>query len=218
MNSSSHNPILIEVKALIEGLIEEGVLKTPEIIEAFRNVDRADFVLEKDRARAHEDLALDIGFGKTISQPSVVALMLELLGPRKGDRILDVGSGSGWTTALLAAIVGSHGRVYGVEIDPHLVRFGQGNLAKYFSPWAQIFYAGRVLGFPAEAPFKKILVSATSETISRELADQLENTGTMVVPIGGSIWQIRKYDGYAFVPLIYRTSDPGFNPDASLGA
>jgi len=95
--------------ALIDDLIAEGWLKTPEIINAFRAVKREDFLPDKDRDLAEMNEALPIGSGQTISQPLVVAFMLEQLQPRAGEKILDIGSGSGWTSALLAHIVSGGG-------------------------------------------------------------------------------------------------------------
>src|SRR3990167_7860263 len=91
--------------ALIKQLIADGYLKTPEIIGAFRAVDRARFVGEENMNLAYEDTALPIGYGATISQPAVVAFMFEKLQPRAGDRVLDIGSGSGWTSAMLAEVI-----------------------------------------------------------------------------------------------------------------
>ncbi len=87
---------------LINDLIHSKALYSDNIIEAFRNVDRADFVLNKNDSTIYGDFPLSIGYQQTISQPTTVAMMLEMLEPRMGDKILDIGSGSGWTTALLA--------------------------------------------------------------------------------------------------------------------
>ena len=102
-----------EYENLIESLIKDGYLKTPSIIEAFKNIDRADFVPEECKGDACVNAPLPIGFEQTISQPLTVAFMIELLEPKPGERILDIGSGSGWVTAILAYIVGSEGKVIG---------------------------------------------------------------------------------------------------------
>ena len=206
--------------ALIEKLIADKMLKSEEIIEAFRRIDRADFVPEEYGDEAYGDYPLPIGRGQTISQPSTVAFMLELLRPAEGDRILDVGSGSGWTTALLAQIVGPKGRVWGLELLPELAKFGSENLAKYDFPHAGIQQArstgsgqaGDVLGLPQEAPFDKILVSAAGQEIPKELINQLKVGGRMIIPVQSSVWKIDKiseekvdkaeFPGFVFVPLI----------------
>lgn len=118
---------------LIEQLISEGALKTKGIISAFRKIKREDFMLPETLAEAEENHPVPIGFGQTISQPFTVAFMLELLQPKEGDKILDIGSGSGWTTALLAEIVGPKGKVYAIERIPELKKFGENNVRKYFS-------------------------------------------------------------------------------------
>ena len=193
------------------------VLATPRLKEAFRAIDRADFVHSDYLPEAYEDYPLPIGKGQTISQPATVAFMLEQLGVAPGERVLDVGSGSGWTTALLGSIVGERGRVFGIELVPEIVDFGKHNLAKYHLPQATIEEAGRgVLGKSAEAPFDRILVSAAAEKLPQELVSQLKEGGVMVAPLGDSICRIEKrgagkitkkcYPGFAFVPLIERKS------------
>ena len=199
--------------ALIESMIERGVLKTPRVIKAFRSVDRADFVLPKYTEEAYGDYPLPIGGGGTISQPSTVAFILELLSPELGDTVLDVGSGSGWTTALLSELVGPKGAVWGVEIVPQLVKFGKENLAKYDFPHANITTADKdTLGLPKHAPYDKILVSAAAEELPEQLIEQLAAGGRLVIPIVNSIWQIDKkedgeikekeFHGFVFVPLL----------------
>lgn len=201
-------------RELVQYLIQTGVLTTTRIISAFEIVDRGDFVCDfiydED---VYGDYPLSIGSGQTISQPSTVAFMMELLQPQVGDKILDVGSGSGWTTALLAEIVGQNkGLVYGVEIIPDLVDFGTRNIAKYNFTNVQILQAGKKYGLPEYAPYNKILVSAAGNTIPEDLIAQLEIGGTMVIPVQNDIMRYVKrtqndgdleyFHGFSFVPLI----------------
>jgi len=123
---------------LVENLIRQGYLKTPAVIDAFKTINRTDFLpsnLAENRNEleklAEYDQALPIGEGQTISQPAVVAFMLELLNIQKGNNVLDIGSGSGWTTALLAQLVGPKGLVIAIERIPELYEFGRKNVGKY---------------------------------------------------------------------------------------
>lgn len=140
--------------------------------------------------------------------------MLELLEVETGHRVLDVGSGSGWTTALLAHLVGPTGRVLGVELVPELAEWGADNLAGQDTPWASIRPADPdVLGIPAEAPFDRILVSATARSLPDELVEQLTDDGVMVAPVGSTMTRVRRsgpdpadvdittHGSYSFVPL-----------------
>ncbi len=199
--------------ALVAALRREGALVSKPVTDAFRAIDRALFVPTESRIFAYEDRPLPIGFGQTISQPTTVAFMLEQLGTKPSDRILDVGSGSGWTTALLASLVGPKGRVIGTEIIPELIRFGQENLARFDFPRARILTARKdIVGFPDEAPYDRILVSAAAETLPRSLVAQLKTGGTLVIPVRNSVWRLTKenennlsaveYPGFRFVPLI----------------
>lgn len=201
------------MEELVRSLIEEGVLKTGNIISAFRSIDRRDFILPGDELYAYIDTPLQIGQGQTISQPYTVAFMMELLRPKMGEKILDVGSGSGWTTALLAHIVGEKGYVIGLELIPELVTFGSMNLAKYNFKQATIAQAEKKLGKSKDAPYDKILVSAGNQEVPQELLDQLKVGGILVIPILDAIWkivkvnktksEIEKFEGFTFVPLIY---------------
>ncbi len=206
------------MEELAEKLIREGALATPRIIRAFRAIDRKNFVPAEYAAEAYEDYPLPIGAEQTISQPTTVAFMLELLAPRPGDRALDVGAGSGWTTALLAEIVGPRGSVVGVERIPELAARGSANLAGYGFPNARIVRAGKVLGFPAAAPYDRILVSAEAGSVPETLADQLAEGGVMAIPVRGAIVKATKrrgklafepHEGFAFVPLIEEKESPG---------
>ncbi|MDX1766079.1 MAG: protein-L-isoaspartate O-methyltransferase [Candidatus Saccharimonadales bacterium] len=196
---------------VVDQLQKFGVLKTPLLIEAFQKVKRLDFLPEDLRANAEADHPLPIGFGQTNSQPYTVAFMLELLELESGQQVLDVGSGSGWTTALLAQAVGKNGSVIGVERVPQLVEFGSQNLDKYKFRNAAIIQSLEIFGWPDEGPYDRILVSAEAVEIPRELIEQLIDGGVMVIPVGNSILKVIKqgkdlktteYPGFVFVPLI----------------
>lgn len=199
--------------SLIGYLIESGILHSKQIIEAFKNVDRADFVShDVHSSMIYGDFPLQIGHQQTISQPSTVAKMLEMLTPKEGDKILDIGSGSGWTTALLAYIVKDKGLVIGVERIRSLMEFGRTNLKKYKFTNAEIMQAGATLGLPSEK-FDKILVSASAQEFPTKLTQQLKIGGKLVIPVGDYIFEVTKraddelevleHYGYSFVPLIY---------------
>ena len=188
------------------------MLVSPNIVKAFEIVDRKDFVKPEYKERTYEDRPLAIGLGQTISQPSTVAFMLERLGVEKGDKILDVGSGSGWTTALLSYLTGSKGEVIGVERLEPLLKFGSVNIKKYSYGPTKIVRAEEEFGFKEEGPYNKILVSAAAQEIPQELIGQLKVGGTLVLPVKSSIYKVTKisendiehdeYNGFSFVPLV----------------
>ncbi|MCK9491594.1 MAG: protein-L-isoaspartate O-methyltransferase [Sulfurimonas sp.] len=197
---------------MVDYLVNVGTLRSNRVIEAFRNINRADFVVDRYSKNIYEDYPLSIGNGQTISQPRTVAMMLEMLSPNEADKILDIGSGSGWTTALLAYIVGESGSVVGVERVGELVKFGNTNLKKYKFKNAKIVEAGDELGIPDEE-FDRILVSAAAAELPYELIEQLRVGGKLIIPIRSSIFEIIKKEdgsfdanehyGFTFVPLIY---------------
>jgi len=200
---------------LIDSLVKEGWLKTPRIIEAFRKIKRVDFLPKGMENLAELNEALPIGYGQTISQPLVVAFMIEQLQPQPGDKILDVGSGSGWTSALLGEIVGEQGKVIAIEVIPELKDFGEKNVKKYNlvkKGQVQFIWADGSKGYKKGAPFDKILVSAAAEKCFPAWKEQLKVGGRIVTPISSSIWLFIKksekefeeieYPGFAFVPLI----------------
>ena len=180
--------------------------------EAFKRVDRRLFLPADLQYDAELDIPLPIGHGQTNSQPYTVKMMLSWLDVRLGQRVLDVGSGSGWTTALLAALVGKRGRVYAVELVPELVEFGKVNCRRAGITNAQFFEAGESLGLPAHAPYDRILVSASAQEVPVELLQQLEPNGKLVLPVKSDILEITKPDpetiettvhtGFSFVPLL----------------
>lgn len=202
-------------QALVDFLVQDGVLKTPAIIEAFRAIDRADFVPNHLRTEAYVNAPLPIGGGQTISQPWTVAFMLELLEPKRSQNILDVGSGSGWQTALLAQIVGGKGHVTALDVVPELCQKSMVSLDRY-----QFIQRGIVevhcqdahSGFAARAPYDRIIGAAMLEELPQAWVDQLQPNGLMVAPMSGSVWRWHKdidgklsaeeFPGFAFVPFV----------------
>jgi len=211
------------MKYLIKELMEEGILKTPSIIEAFEKVDRKDFVPEELKDKAYLNTPLPIGYGQTISQPLTVAFMLELLQPQVGDKILEVGSGSGWQTALLAHIVSGgdgRGKVIAAELIPELMAFGRKNVAKYGfikNGIVEFHSFNAVKGFSEKAPFDRIVSAASGLELPTAWKEQFKIGGKIVAPVKDAIHLLVKkgenefeesiYPGFAFVPLISLNED-----------
>jgi len=182
--------------------------KNNSIAEAFRSVNREEFVPSQYRNFAYEDTALPIGQGQTISQPSTIAFMLELLEIKDEQKILEIGSGSGYVLALLSKI-NPNGTIIGVERIKEFVNSSRENLKKFGN--IKIFHANGFNGLEKEAPFDRILVSAATQRIPPKLIDQLKINGILVIPIENSIVKLKKkknkneieeHEGFVFVPLL----------------
>ena len=185
------------------------------VAAAMLQVDRRGFLPRRQRPLAGEDRPLPIGRGQTNSQPRTVAAMLRLLELADGQHVLDVGAGSGWTTALIARLIGPEGSVVGVELEPDLAAWGGANVAAAAvasSASARVETARkRVLGWPWEAPYDRILVSATARQLPTDLVEQLAPDGSMVCVVGSKMLRVRHGAGgvptitehgyYSFVPL-----------------
>ncbi|MBN1916071.1 protein-L-isoaspartate O-methyltransferase [Candidatus Dojkabacteria bacterium] len=191
-----------------------SVVKEPRIKEAFRTVKREDFVKSEDRFYAYADMALEIGFGQTISQPTVVAQMLQLLNPKLGGKYLDIGAGSGFVSALIGKIVGSEGKVIGLERIQLLAEQARESISRYpeFSN-VTIYLKDGSKGFPEGAPYDGIHVGAAYDLIPEELIDQLKIGGKLVVPTKENDIRViiretkedtseKIYPGYVFVPIV----------------
>ena len=178
---------------------------------AMRLAPREHFLPALQRGLAGADRPLPIGHGQTSSQPRTVVDMLLLLDVHPGMRVLDVGAGSGWTTALLAYLVGPTGSVLGLELEPDLAAWGAGNVRAADVPWARLEQAEPgLLGRAAAAPFDRVLVSAEPRELPRELVEQVADGGRMVIPVAGTMLlivrhgedvEVTRHGGYRFVPL-----------------
>ncbi len=197
---------------LIDSMIASGFLKTDSIIKAFQKVDRKFFIPKEFKENIYDDRPLPIGDSQTISQPSTVAFMLELLNVQEGNKILEIGSGSGWVVALLCYLATQSGSVLGLERVDKLVKTGQNNLLKLgFKTNCIIKKAGTNLGVPGNK-FDRILVSASADNIPKILFEQLNTGGNLVMPVKNSILKFKKisetkitkqeFPGFVFVPLI----------------
>lgn len=197
---------------MVEEQIRARGVSDERVLSAMREVPRHLFVPPGARRHAYEDRPIPIGEGQTISQPYIVALMTELLRPRADDRVLEVGGGSGYQAAILARLVS---RVVTVERLPEIARQARDHLRKLGITNVEVVEANGTRGYPAEAPFDGIMVTAASPDVPAPLRDQLADGGRLVIPVGGREVQelvrvTRKGDdfhrescgGVCFVPLL----------------
>ncbi len=197
---------------VIETIISRGI-SDERVLAAMRTVPRHIFVPESERAHAYGDYPLPIGFNQTISQPYIVALMTELLELQPGDRVLEIGTGSGYQAAVLAAIPDIE--VYSVEIIPELAQSARERLEQ-LGYEVHCRQGDGYYGWEEEAPFDAIIVTAAPDHVPPPLLDQLAEGGRLVIPIGPpggyqTLWkfvkepggEVRAYNmgGVAFVPL-----------------
>lgn len=187
---------------LIDALKKQGFEQ--KIVKAFEKVKREEFVPDAYKGLSYEDIALSIGEGQTISQPSTIAFMLSLLEVKNGNKVLEVGSGSGYVLALLSNM-NPDGEVYGVERIKSLVKLSSDRLSKIKN--VQVHSASQKLGLEKYAPFDRILVSASGDEIPQDLVKQLAPGGIMVIPVNESIIKfsegiVEEHEGFVFVPLV----------------
>lgn len=187
---------------------------SPRVMDAMRRVPRHAFVAETDQRFAYDNRPLAIGFGQTISQPYIVAVMTELLDLAPEDRVLEVGTGSGYQTAVLARLARM---VYSLEVVPELAVAARRRLANLGNTNVAIRESDGFEGWPEQAPFQAIIVTAAPTAIPPALVEQLAIGGRLVVPVGpagdsqmlyrcckradGSLQMVRKLP-VAFVPMV----------------
>ena len=156
-------------------------IKDERVLAAMTKVPREEFIPLDARADAYEDGPLPIGYDQTISQPYVVAFMTEQLRPKQNDRVLEIGSGSGYQAAILAELMAE---VYTVEIVPPLGKTAEATLQRLGYKNVHIKVGDGYKGWPEEAPFDAIIVTCAPEKVPQPLVDQLEEGGRMVIPVG----------------------------------
>ena len=206
--------VVEENERLIKHIRGLGYLKSSELENALREVEREFFVPNPMKYLAYRDTPLYIGSNQTISQPSTVVAMTEALNIREGQKILEIGTGSGWQAAVLAKLVGEKGMVYTVEIIEELVKFAKENMEKLKIKNVKVVKGDGSKGLKRYAPYDRIVVTAGSPEIPKTLLGQLKPNGIMVIPVGNLYLQrmyvVKKSKGkiekksigsFMFVPL-----------------
>ncbi|MEK7567772.1 MAG: class I SAM-dependent methyltransferase [Patescibacteria group bacterium] len=204
----------VQLEKLVFYLEQKGILKSENIARALGAVDRIDFVPEDLKELAYEDDPLPLGYEQTISQPHTVVFMLEILDVKVGQKIMDIGYGSGWQSALLANLVGEKGKIYAFEIVPQLCQIGKDNVKKYKELYHRVkfFCQNAKHGYEKESPFDRIIVAATLSKVPQEWRRQLKVGGKIVYPLHNSIYLEEKtsdklfikkeYPDFVFVPFV----------------
>ncbi len=181
---------------MVDEEVEGAGVENERVLDAIRRTPRHEFVPRKERSRAYYDMALPIGSRQTISPPFIVAYMTEQIDPQPRDRVLEIGTGSGYQAAVLSGLVRD---VYTIEIVPELGRSAEKTLRrlKYNNVYTRI--GDGYLGWPEQAPFDKIIVTCSPEKVPQALVDQLAEGGLMIVPVGEryqqNLYLFRKRDG-----------------------
>lgn len=199
---------------LINNLILKGYLQSDLVTDAFSEIQRIEFVPEDFHSSADADIPFPIGFGQCIPQPQIVATMLELLDVERGNHILEIGSGSGWVTALLAFMVGKNGKVTSMESSEELLDLAKENVDKYQfvkRGIVEFFLKRKNDDFPKHGPYDRIVVNVSLKEISDDLKNQVGEGGIMVIPLYNDLWRLKKqedgsfkkdvYSGFSFMPL-----------------
>ncbi len=199
---------------LINYLRNSRFLTDDNVESAFRNIPRHEFVLTSELNRAYYNEPLSIMKNQTISQPGVVSRMTEWLDIKDGQKILEIGTGSAWQTAIISYLVGT-GTVYSIERHSELVKFARENLEKFRLDNAHVILGDGSLGYPQASPYDRIIITAACTEIPLPLLEQLAKNGLIIAPVGdssqslvllkktsGGIIEIKNQSNYIFVPLL----------------
>jgi len=206
------DPFAGERRRMVEEQIRARGIRNERVLAAMERIPRHLFVPENLRREAYEDRPLPIGEGQTISQPYIVALMTDLLDPRAGDRVLEIGAGSGYQAAILAELASE---VISIERIPSVAARARRNLSTAGSRAVEVILGDGTLGYPLKAPYQGILVTAGTPEVPGPLIGQLADGGRLVAPVGphgiqelvrvlreGGRIRRETHGGVVFVPLI----------------
>jgi protein-L-isoaspartate(D-aspartate) O-methyltransferase len=203
-----------KMNELIKIMKNSGFLNDNKVELAIRKSPRHEFVPKSLLDMAYENIPISLMKNQTISQPSVVSRMTELLNVMEGQKILEVGSGSGWQSAILSFLV-AHGKVFSIEKHPELVKFAKENLNKLGIQNVDVILGDGSLGLSQESPFDRIIITAACKKVPPPLFEQLSLDGLLIAPVGEysqslilfkktsqGIIEIKNQPGYVFVPLL----------------
>ncbi len=176
---------------LVDELTREGVIKSERVRKALLSVPREEFVLPEYRMMAYEDKPLPLFAGATISAPHMVAMMCELIEPRSGMKILEVGAGSGYHAAVCAEAIERRGKVYTIEIVKELAVYAAQNIER-LGYWGvvEVYHGDGRRGLERHAPFDAVIVTAAASGIPHTLVDQLRDGGVLVIPVEEGAGQV----------------------------
>ena len=158
-------------------------------LKAFEEVNREDFIPENLRDAAYQDMPLPLLRGKTISQPTTVMIMTHALELQRGEKVFEIGTGSGYQAAIIAKIVGANGKVVTTEVVPELIQFAKQNFRKAKIGNVFVYEDDGSNGMPSEAPFDKIIITAACKEFPKPLLEQLKPNGIIVGPVGNKYEQ-----------------------------
>ena len=204
--------LIMQKQTLIANWKKENIVTNQEVLKAFKKIKRENFILKEYKKYSYEDIPLPLGFGATISQPTTVVIMTQALEVEKGNKLLEIGTGSGYQAALLSVLVGEKGKVFTTEIVPELADFAQENLKEFKN--VQVIKTDGSKGYEKEIPYDRIIYTVAVPRVHEFILNQLKDPGICLAPIGDQYSQelikIRKANfqikqqslGYfQFVPL-----------------
>jgi protein-L-isoaspartate(D-aspartate) O-methyltransferase len=201
-------------KELVRILKYEGYIKSKDVEQAFLETPREEFAPDNIKNYSYFDTPLEIGNGQTISAPHMVAIMIEALDLKKGQKVLEIGAGSGYHVAIASKLVGDNGHIFTVERFHSLVDFAKTNLKKIGTTNVTVELGDGSEGLPKFSPYDRIYVTCAAPDIPPPLIDQLKDKGKLLIPIGETICNLilieknnkklnkTNLGGCAFVPLI----------------